>query len=249
MSSSPNQSGLVYQEAGYCPICDTEVTFSAAYDWYRDHLLCSRCGSIPRERALALELNKRFPAWRKLSIHESSPGPRGISPKLKKECSGYIASQFFPDAEPGAMVLGSRNEDLAAQTFPDEMFDVVISLDVMEHVNEPDRVMREIVRTLKPGGSYLFTAPTYKHLVASERRARYREDGSVEHLAEPEYHGNPVSDQGSLVTFHYGYDLPELIHQWSGMDVEVVRFHSHNYGIIGEFTEVYVCEDTTKCAS
>ena len=51
--------------------------------------------------------------------------------------------------------------------------------------------------------------------------------------------GNPVSDAGSLVTFHYGYDLAELIHQWSGMNVEVSRFHDPSRGIIGEFTEVY----------
>ena len=59
-------------------------------------------------------------------------------------------------------------------------------------------------------------------------------------MAEPEYHGNPVSNAGSLVTFHYGYDFAELIAAWSGLDVEVVRFHDHRHGVIGEFTEVYL---------
>ena len=41
---------------------------------------------------------------------------------------------------------------------------------------------------------------------------------------KPEYHGNPVSDKGALVTFHYGYDLPELIREWSGMEYTYLSF-------------------------
>lgn len=152
-----------------------------------------------------------------------------------------MPTQWFPGEPLGSMVGHARNENLEQQTFADNTFNLVVTLDVMEHVGEPDKVMREVARTLVTGGSYLFTVPTYKGKVESERRARYLEDGTPEHLAEPEYHGNPVSDQGALVTFHYGYDLPELIHRWSGLDVEVVRFHDHRHGLIGDMTEVYVC--------
>jgi hypothetical protein len=31
-----------------------------------------------------------------------------------------------------------------------------------------------------------------------------------------------------------------LISAWSGLDVEVTRFHDHRHGVIGEFTEVYL---------
>ena len=195
---------------------------------------------------MALVLTRFFPNWRALAIHESSPTPRGISLKLKRECAGYIESQYFVGERPGAVIRGFRNENLEAQTFIDASFDLVVTLDVMEHVNLPEIVTKEITRTLKPNGIYLFTVPTYKEKVSSERRARYGLGGAIEHIAEPEYHGNPVSDAGSLVTFHYGYDLAELVHRWSGMDVEVCRFHDHRHGIIGEFTEVYMA---TKRAS
>jgi SAM-dependent methyltransferase len=231
---------LVYERAGFCPICAAPARFQARQAWYRDHLFCSGCGSIPRERALALVLERRFPDWRRLAIHESSPAERGISKKLARECPGYVASQFFPGEPPGATVRGFRNENLEALSFPDASFDLVVTLDVMEHVNQPDVVLREVSRTLKPGGAYLFTVPTYKARVQSERRAHYRPDGSVELMAEAEYHGNPVSDAGSLVTFHYGYDFAELIAAWSGLDVEVARFHDHRHGVIGDFTEVYL---------
>ena len=237
---APLAPGLVYDRAGWCPICAAERRFQASQHWYRDFLRCSGCGSIPRERALTLVLERRFPDWRQRDIHESSPAERGISRKLRDECPGYLATQFFPDAPPGETVRGFRNENLEAMSFEDARFDLTVTLDVMEHVNQPDRVLREVGRTLKPGGAYLFTVPTYKDRVASQRRAHYRGDGSVEHMAEPEYHGNPVSEAGSLVTFHYGYDFAEMIHAWAGLDVEVIRFHDHRHGVIGDFTEVYL---------
>lgn len=230
----------VYHGVGYCPICEAKVEFNAMRDWFRDHLLCSGCGSIPRERALALILSRHFPKWKKLAIHESSPGARGLSPKLRKYCRRYIPSQFFRDEILGKTINQFRNENLEKQTFADGSLDIVISQDVMEHVNDPAAVFKEVARTLKPGGAYIFTTPTYKELVASERRARYHVDGTVEHLAEPEYHGNPIDNAGSLVTFHFGYDLARIAHDSSSMNVEVTRFHDPHHGIIGEFTEVYM---------
>jgi SAM-dependent methyltransferase len=240
MATNPQRPPLVYDRTGHCPICAAEVRFTAADSWYRDFLTCSGCGSIPRERALALVLERHFPDWRALTIHESSPADRGISAKLRRECPGYVATQFFPGDPPGRVTRGFRNENLEALTFADAAFDLTVTLDVMEHVNRPDAVLREVGRTLRPGGAYLFTAPTYKGKTETERRAHFRPDGSVEHMAEPEWHGNPVSDQGALVTFHYGYDFAELIHAWSGFEVEVMRFHDHRHGVIGEFTEVYL---------
>ena len=189
---------------------------------------------------MALLKTKR-PDWRSLRIHESSPGARGASAVIARQCPDYLGTHYFPDRQRGEVRSGVRNENLEAQTFQDATFDVVLSLDVMEHVNRPDVVCREIHRTLKDGGHYIFTTPTYKDKPKTERRAEVGADGSVEHYFEPEYHGNPIDESGSLVTFHFGYDLPELIHDWCGMDVEVFRWYKPSMGIIGEFTEAYCC--------
>jgi SAM-dependent methyltransferase len=231
----------VYERAGHCPICEATRRFVAENAWYRDSLFCDGCGSVPRERALALILGRAVHNWREKRIHESSPVPRGISLKMSQECPGYVATQYYPAEPLGAMVGTMRNENLEATTFADGAFDIVLSLDVLEHVNDPAACFADMHRTLSPGGVCIFTAPTEKSRVESERVARYMEDGTIEYYAEPEYHGNPVNDEGALVTFRYGYELGNDIGRWAPFDVTVYRFANHTYGIIGEYTEVYEC--------
>jgi SAM-dependent methyltransferase len=181
------------------------------------------------------------PGWAQRRIHEGSPGSRGASVILKRDCPNYIGTQFFPDVRRGAYRDGVRCEDLEQQTFDSESFDLVITQDVMEHVFHPDRAYREIWRTLKSGGLYIHTTPIYKDRVTTERRASLGLDGTVIHHAEPEYHGNPIDPGGSLVTFHYGYDLAELIAEWTPFDIEIRRFHQRSTGIVAEFSEVIIC--------
>lgn len=234
--------GSRYEALGHCPICLGPTTFLSQGGYFRDNLICLNCGSIPRERALALILGEVRPNWRSLRIHESSPVDRGISAKMKAECPGYVETQLFPDQPLGTVVDGVRNENLERQTFEDEAFDICVSLDVLEHVNDPNTVLAETERTLVRGGICIFTTPTYKYNVSTERRSEYRDDGTIDFMGnEPEYHGNPVSDAGSLVTFHYGYDFPEWIGASCGFDTRVLRFHDQYHGILGDFTEVYIC--------
>lgn len=233
----------VYTHKGQCPICEKPAVFISRKEWFRDHLVCPTCRSVVRERALALVLAELRPGWRDMAIHESSPGRRGISAKLKSDCANYLATHFFPNEKTGARVGDFRNENLEAQTFSSAMFDIVVTLDVMEHVFHPERVYAEVFRTLKPGGVYIHTFPVYKKIAEPFlQRAMQEEDGTVRHLVEdPEYHGNPIDDGGSLVTYHYGYDIHRQISEWAPFDVRVYRFFDQTHGIIGEFTEVIVC--------
>ncbi|MGL4489556.1 MAG: methyltransferase domain-containing protein [Rhizobiaceae bacterium] len=188
-----------------------------------------------------LVLDRERANWRSLAIHESSPADRGASKYIKSLATNYIATQFMKGVPLGETANGFRCEDLHRQTFTDESFDIVITLDVMEHVNEPELVLKDVARTLKPGGIYIFTTPTYKYNVVTKRKSRYDENGVVHFEGEPEYHGNPVDGDGSPVTFHFGYDFVESINRWAGFDVEVSRFWDETHGVIGDMTEVYIC--------
>jgi ubiquinone/menaquinone biosynthesis C-methylase UbiE len=51
--------------------------------------------------------------------------------------------------------------DEEALHFPDSFFDVVVSYDVMEHVQDPATVLKEVGRVLKPGGIALLIFTPY----------------------------------------------------------------------------------------
>lgn len=238
-----HRSTVTAEWEGFCPICRSPSTFSATDPWFREYLTCIRCvaGSVPRERALMLVLDRLRPNWRLLSIHESSPAVRGVSVLLTRECANYIPTQFFPNVPRGQMHDGFRCEDIEAQTFADKSFDLVVTQDVMEHVFHPDRAYGEIYRTLRPGGMHIHTVPIYSEKEHTEKCAALAADGGVVHLSTPEYHGNPIDASGALVTHRYGRDLPDLIAQWAPFSVEVTRFNDRYHGIVGAFTEVVVC--------
>lgn len=232
----------VFEISGYCPICEGAQLFRASREkpipekwyphWFRNDLRCVTCGSVPRERAFARVLMGMRPKWRDLAIHESSPVMRGMSKRLKRECSGYVASQFseefpFGQVHPQA---GWRNENLEAQTFADETFDVVASLDVFEHLFHPGRAAREIARTLRPGGLCILTVPVVHPWGEIRRRAEIR-NGEVHHLLPEQYHGNPVGDGRALVTVDWSYGIGAYLTAHSGLHFAVHVIDDMDMGI------------------
>lgn len=235
-------TGLVLERDGWCPICDAEVTFSSKDAWLRDHYLCSGCGSIPRERAIMHAIQTRFPDWRNLRVHESSSGNRGASVKLREQCRHYVGTQYDPTLGFGRThpTGGYRSEDLEKQTFADEEFDLVVTQDVMEHILDAEAAFREIHRTLKPGGIHVFTTPLINEDKPSLRRAERGPDGNVIHHFPPEFHANPMSGEGSLVVWHWGFDIVDVIARASGGQAQILHLADPKLGIEGACLEVIV---------
>jgi SAM-dependent methyltransferase len=231
---------MKFSNLGHCPCCDQDTEFSAENDWWRDFYLCRKCGCIPRERALMLCIEKFFPSWRDAVIHETSPVRRGASVRLQQHAHEYLGTQFYPGVTLGKMHRGFRCEDLERLTFPDASFDLHISQDVLEHVFHPEAAFKEIARTLRPGGMHIFTVPLVNKTRPTEVCARLRPDGTIEHLREPEYHGNPVSAKGALVTRRWGYDICDIILRESGLFTQMVWLDALEFGIRAECIEVLI---------
>lgn len=233
-------STFVFKHLGWCPICETDVEFVALNEWFRDHLNCPLCHSIPRERALMHCIREFYPNWRELEIHEMAPVGRGASVKLA-EAPNYRSSQFDPTLQPGELSpQGWVNQDAENQSFESESFDLVVTQDVFEHIFDIDAAFQEISRTLRPGGAHIFTTPLVNKVRRTEERAIREADGSVRHLAEPEYHGNPVDERGSLVTWHFGFDLALRILDRAKMPTVIVSIDRLDLGIRAEYIEVLV---------
>ena len=223
------------RNSGYCACCRADTTFVETGPWLRDQYLCERCGSIPRQRHLQLILDTLHEGWEQALLHESSP----CNGFLAERCPGYSMSHFLPDVPPGTVRAGVRCENLEALTFADETFDLFVTQDVFEHLFNPDVALREIMRVLKPGGAHVFTAPKHKHVVRSYPRARLV-DGRVELLMEEVYHGNPIGDGRSLVTWDYGHDAEHLMGRWCGHPIVTYVTRDRQLGIDGEYLEVFV---------
>ncbi len=233
-------SEIVFENYGYCPICKEPVKFQATNSWFRDNYLCTKCGSLPRERALIYVLEKEYPNWQELTIHESSPVDRGSSVRIKNEGQHVIQSQYFPDTPSGTTKNGWLCEDLEHLSFPDNSIDIHITQDVIEHIFQPDLVFKEIARTLAPNGAHVFTVPLLNRSQPSMRWAKRRDDRITHLMNPPEYHGNPVSEEGSLVTFHWGYDIVHWIYELSGLITTIYYIDAIELGIKADLIEVLV---------
>jgi SAM-dependent methyltransferase len=74
---------------------------------------------------------------------------------------------------------GVRTEFLAMDAeqadFPDGSFDKALSLCVMEHLRDDERVMRNVSRAMKPGGCFAFSAYSLSNAeIRPEERERHR---------------------------------------------------------------------------
>ena len=63
-----------------------------------------------------------------------------------------------------------RVSDAGEIPFPDESFDVVFSDNVLEHLEIPDQVFREVARVLKGGGLFMFKTPNKWHYMPTIAR-------------------------------------------------------------------------------
>jgi SAM-dependent methyltransferase len=223
---------------GYCLICERRTLFVESGPWLRDQYLCVRCRSIPRWRAMIRTLNIEFPNWRDLVIHESSPtGP--ASQKFRREAAAYSASQYLlPDVPSGTVVGRVTCQDLEALSFPNESFDLFITQDVMEHVLRPELAVKEIARVMRPNGAHVFTVPIHR---GRHTLVRAIAKGSrIEHLCPPQYHGNPVDPNGSLVVHEWGDDFVDFVAEHSGLWTEAHPYCDRQLGLDGEYLEVFV---------
>ena len=185
-------------------------------------------------------IKQMYPNHLNLKVHESSPANRGVSPKLARECSEYSYSHYLPDVPLGQIdpKTNHRCENLEKLTFPDSTFDLFITQDVFEHLFDPKAAFQEIGRVLRPGGAHIFTVPLVNKWKPTTIRASLTGNDEIIHHMEPEYHGNPVDHQGSLMTMNWGYDIASFIVEHSKMTTIIMQIDDLDGGIRAEYIEV-----------
>ena len=66
------------------------------------------------------------------------------------------------------------------------------------------------------------------------------EDGEIKYLEEPDYHGDPENGDGWLVVTEWGKGFQDFIEKHSGMKTEIYLEKNVEFGLDGEFLEVFV---------
>jgi len=59
-------------------------------------------------------------------------------------------------------------------------------------------------------------------------------------MLELVFHGNPISSEGSLVSFDYGMDFTELLFRTYGLITTIFLQKDVRMGLDGEFLEVFI---------
>jgi phosphatidylethanolamine/phosphatidyl-N-methylethanolamine N-methyltransferase len=86
-----------------------------------------------------------------LPAYKSSLEITGIdlSPEMLDKARERVAEEALEN------IAGLHEMDASQLTFPDNSFDTVVAMFVMTVVPEPEKVMRELARTCKPGGEVM----------------------------------------------------------------------------------------------
>lgn len=215
--------------AGTCTVCGQSVRFvqnrwvipaDLAREWpdgfaARESQLCSSCGSSARVRGLAAVLLALYAEQATCVadlVHEERFGALRIA-----EINTIGRMHAFLSGHAGLTFAEYPAEDVQALSFPDASFDLVLTSDTMEHVEDPMQGFRELRRVLRPGGRHVFTVP-YQ---AGREMTRSREG------LPPQFHGRGggpyalVSRKADMLAHtDFGADLPGLLRE-AGFETEV----------------------------
>ncbi len=125
------------------------------------------------------------------------------------------------------------HQDLTALTFNDDSFKHVLSFDCFEHIPQYQLALQQLSRVIQPGGRLLFSVPFDLSAQNTLVRASVNQAGEIRHHVTPEYHGNPVSKQGSLSFYTFGWDLLDKIIEAGFKKSYGVMYWSKRYMYLG----------------
>ena len=125
--------------------------------------------------------------------------------------------------------VAEMDKDNPSLPFPDNTFDVIITIDVHEHLLKPELVNRELARLVKPGGKVIVTTPN-----GDEKKLVTKIKLSI---------GMRPGDYGHYVI---GYDVPQLNEQLESVrldpyqDASYSRFFTEMLELVINFVYVKI---------
>jgi SAM-dependent methyltransferase len=241
-----------YTVEGFCVPCGKTVPFLVDMQsggqrvgnlWvpnWRERLVCPSCGMNNRQRLIAALVRQSVEQYKQMNVYfmeqVTSIFQWAVASFPRHDITGseYLGYEF----KSGDVVQGVRHEDVLNMSFPDNSFDLIVSNDVLEHVPSPEKALQECVRVLRPGGTMLVTIPFFSSRDASVTRAEVV-GNTTNHLLPPAFHGNPVSENGSLVFTDFGWDIFRMFLSVGFSDAVMEIYLSRDFGHLGTGLSVF----------
>jgi len=218
------------QKIRKCFICGSLAEFECEKDFTLRESICPKCGTRRRYSDLAgIILDTFLPndntflrqaalKLGSLSIYEAST----TGPVHDALCGlpHYTCSEFFNN-----IPMGQKNsegilcQDLQNLTFSSDYFDLVITQDIFEHIQQPEKAFSEIWRILKPGGFHIFTIP-YHEGKPTIRRIIIEDRKEIQRFS-PVLHGDSLRAEGALVYTDFGTDIDMMLEK-IGFGLELI---------------------------
>ncbi len=239
-------SGSEFETAGFCYPCNKNVLFKTDFQYgstlangtkvpnWRERVLCPECQMNNRTRASIQILGETLGAKKSSTIYIAEQ----VTPlyvALKKRFPKIIGSEYIGDKIDFGQCdeRGVRNESITKLTFADDEFDFILNFDVLEHVPDVSSGLKEIYRTLANNGTLLLSVPFLPGEQSTRTRARINNLGEIEHLLEPQYHGDPIADAGCLCFQDFGWDLLDQMRSVGFTEVSILFYWSAALGYYG----------------
>lgn len=219
------------QVKGTCNICNTDRVFDVDQSMtanlaqlnLRENFLCRGCNLHNRHRTLLISIMAYLDTSPGKTVWLAEHGNPFVDFLLSRYQNqhNFITSTFDVDSN-------IRYENIESLSFADASLDLIVTSDVMEHVNFPDRAWQECFRVLKPGGRNIFVVPIARYGLSTRTRCRKLPDGTIEHYGPPVYH-----DGMHLVYTDFGFDILETNKQLGYQKTTVEYYWSRQHLIVG----------------
>jgi SAM-dependent methyltransferase len=206
-----------------CSVCDCESNFAIDFETsdlfaaYRESARCIYCNLVARQRVVMTCVKQHAVPGNVIYLQEQVTSSYKWAATQLSHCT-VIGSEYLPDRS----IPGIRHEDVESLSFDNNSIDIIISQDVFEHVADPWQGFRECFRVLRPGCRMFMTVPFAGEPAPSTVHR-------VQQNLPAVYHGNPLSDQGSIVYSDFGWDLVQNLKN-IGFAIDLAVYRSAQQG-------------------
>lgn len=227
---------------GRCIVCNAPYSFLVDYqnadvqdgkavpNW-RERLVCPNCHCNNRQRFMIHKILDNCRVGDSALLYERKTP---VYEKIIRDIPTIKGFEYMGEGlEKGAFYGGVEYQDICDLTYDDESFELLISNDVFEHVNDYEKAFREACRVLKPGGKMIFTVPFDANSFEVHKRAE-KQNGQVFFYENPCYHNNPMENMDPLLVWNiFGWKMLDELRDSGFSDAYGKVYYSIADGYLG----------------